>query len=93
MKGLPSNLAAHNRLCTRKHAFELLGKASLLFSDASPAPVEVLPGASGFCNENHTASLAAVGLCAQVSFGASYGHPPTELLAKEEDHVRGSYQN
>ena len=86
IEGSPSDLAARNRLCTRKHAFDLLGEAPLWFSGASPAPVEALPGAFGFCNENHIASLAAVELCAQVSFGASYWYPSTNLLAKEEDH-------
>ena len=86
IEGSPSDLAAHNRLCTREHAFDLLGEAPLWFSGASPAPVEAVPGASGFCYENPAASLAAVGLCAQVSFGAFYGCPSTNLLAKEEDH-------
>ena len=85
IEGSPSNLAARNRLGTREYAFDLLGEAPLCFPGASPAPVEALPGAFGFCNENHTASLAAVELCAQVSFGAFYGYPSTNLLAKEED--------
>lgn len=37
--------------------------------------------------------LQLLNLSAQVSFGVSYGHTPTNLLAKEEDHVRGPYQN
>ena len=82
----PSDLAARNRLGTREYAFDLLGEVPLWFSDASPAPVEALPGVFRFCNENRTASLAAVELCAQVTFGAFYGYPSTNLLAKEEDH-------
>ena len=93
IEGSPSNLAARNRLGTREYAFDLLGEAPLCFPGASHAPVEALPGAFGFCNENHTASLAAVELCAQVSFRASYRCPPINFLAKEEDHVRDSYQN
>lgn len=62
LEGSPSNPAAGHRLCTRKYAFEFLGQAPLLLSNASPVPVEVLPGAFGFCGENHTASLAAVEL-------------------------------
>lgn len=92
IKGLPSDLAAHDRLSTRQHAFRLLEKASLLFPDVSSAPVKVPPGDFSICDENHTASLPAVELRAQVSSGPSYGHPPNNLLAKE-DHVRGSYQN
>ena len=90
MKGLPSNLAGHDRSCTQKHVFELLAKAPLLFSDASPAPVEVFPGAFGICDENHTVSVE---LCIQVPSGALHRNHPTELLAREEDHVIGSYQN
>ena len=86
IKGSPSNLAARHRICTREYAFDLLGEAPLWFSGASPAPVEAPPGAFGFCNENHTASLAAVELCAQVSFGVSCGYPSTNMLAKEENH-------
>ena len=86
IEGSPSDLAAHNRLCTREHAFDLLAEAPLWFSGASPAPVEAVPGAVGFCYENHTASLAAAVLCAQVSFGAFYRCPSTNLLANEEDH-------
>ena len=86
IEGSPSNLAARNRLCTQEYVFDLLGEAPLCFSGASPAPVEALPAAFGFCNENHTASLAAVELCAQVSFGVSCGYPSTNLLAKEEIH-------
>lgn len=69
-----------------KHIFGLLGKAPLLFSDASSAPVEALSEAFDFCNKNHTASLAAVELCAQVSFGAFYRYSSTNLLSKKEDH-------
>ena len=86
IEGSPSDLAARHRLCTRQNAFDLLGEAPLWFSGASPAPVEAVPGAVGFCYENHTASLAAAVLCAQVSFGAFSGCPSTNLLAKEEDH-------
>lgn len=90
IKGLPSDLAGHDRSCTQKHVFELLAEAPLLFSGASPAPAEVLPGAFGICDENHTASVE---LCAQVPSGALHRNHPIELLAREEDHVNGSYQN
>lgn len=90
MKGLPSNLAGYDRFCTQGHVFELLPEAPLLFSDASLAPFEVFPGDFGICDENHTGSVE---LCAQLPSGASYGNHPTELLAKEEDHVKDSYQN
>ena len=86
IKGSPSNLAARHRICTREYAFDLLGEAPLWFSGASPAPVEALPGAFGFRNENHTACLAAVEFCALGSFGASFGYPSTSLSAKQEDH-------
>lgn len=86
IEGSPSDLAARHRLCTREYAFDLLGEVPLWFSGASPAPVEALPGDFGFCNENHTASLAAVEPCAQVSFGVSCGYSSTTQLAKEEDH-------
>ena len=90
MKGLPRDLAGHDKFCTQNHIFELLAKAPFLFPDASPAPIEGFPGAFGICDENHTASVE---LCARVPSGALYWNHPTELLAKEEDHVKGSYQN
>lgn len=65
IEGSSSDPAAGHRLCTQKYAFEFVGEAPLLISDASPAPVEVLPGPYGFCDENHTVSLA-VELCAHV---------------------------
>ena len=89
MKGLPSNLAGYDRFCTQGHVFELLPEAPLLFSDDSLAPSEVSPGAFGICDENHSGSVE---LCALPS-GALYGNHPTELLAKEENHVKDSYQN